>query len=71
MKMKEEAVKELNALPPSDLLVVYDLILSLKKIVPVQRAAGSVPGHLRAKEALKKCAGSLSEDLLRAREDRI
>lgn len=71
MKMKEEAVKELNTLQPSDLLIVYDLILSLKKNVPAQRAAGSVPGHLRAREALKKCAGSFSEELLRAREDRI
>jgi len=71
MKMKEEAVKELKALQPSDLLVVYELILSLKKNIPVERVAGAVPGHMRTREALKKCVGSFSEDLLRAREDRI
>jgi hypothetical protein len=71
MKMKEKAVKELDALQPSDLLVVYDLILSLKKNIPAPRVAGAVPGHVRAREALRKCVGSFSEDLLRAREDRI
>jgi len=71
MKIKEEAARELNSLQPSDLLVVYDLILSLKKNIPVQRVVGAVSGHLRAREALKKCVGSFSEDLLRAREDRI
>jgi len=71
MKIKEEAVKELNGLQPADLLVVYDLILSLKKNVSAPQVAGAVPGHVRAREALRKCVGSFSEDLLRAREDRI
>ncbi len=36
MKIKERAIKDLEALKPADLLIVYDLILSLKGKMPKQ-----------------------------------
>lgn len=68
MKIKEEAIKELETLRPAELLKVYDLIFSLKekKQIEVPNAA-----YLKVREALRQCRGSLSEDVLLGREDRI
>ncbi len=71
MKIKERAIKDLEALKPADLLIVYDLILSLKGKMPKQRVKELLPAYKRVREALKQCKGSLSEDILLAREDRI
>ena len=71
MKMKEQAIKELEALNPADMLKVYDLILSLKEKKIEQPVKGRLPGYLRVREALKQCKGSMSEDILLSREDRI
>lgn len=71
MKIKDQAIKELDALRPSDLLIVYDLMLSLKEKVQEKTARGPLPAYKRVREALKGCKGPLSEDIMRAREDRI
>jgi len=58
-------------LKPTELVKVYDLILSLKKRALNRRKEKSVPAYLKVRGALKQCRGSLSEDVLAVREDRI
>lgn len=70
MKIKEQAIKDLDTLKPSELLIVYDLILSLKG-KRHERAFPVAPDYKKVREALKGCKGSLTEDILSAREDRI
>ena len=56
---------------PTELVKVYDLILSLKKRPLNGRKGKGVPAYLKVRGALKQYRGSLSEDVLAAREDRI
>lgn len=69
MKIKEEAIKEIEEMKPAELLRVYDLILSLKGKPPGKK--GEIPAYLRVREALKQFKDSLSDDILSAREDRV
>ena len=71
MKIKDQAMKELDTLRPSDLLIVYDLMLSLKEKVQEKTTRSPLPAYKRVRAALKGCKGSLSEDIMREREDRI
>jgi hypothetical protein len=71
MKIKDQAIKELKELKPTELIKVYDLILSLKKRDVITREEKSVPAYLKVRGALRQCKGSLSEDVLAVREDRI
>jgi len=71
MKIKDQAIRELEDLKPGDLLKVYDLIVTLKKGLPGEKRKRDVPAYLRVREALKQCKGSLSEDILLGREDRV
>ena len=70
MKVKEKTIQELEELDPSEVLRVYDLILFLKKKLPKSKRAGKVLPYMRVRDALKKCRGSLSEDILAGREER-
>jgi hypothetical protein len=71
MKIKDQAIKELKELKPTELIKVYDLIISLKKRDVIDRKEKSDPAYLKVREALRQCKGSLSEDVLAVREDRI
>jgi len=71
MKIKDQAVKELEELEPTEIIKVYDLILSLKKRKVDARKEKIVPAYLKVRGALKQCKGSLSEDIVSVREDRI
>jgi hypothetical protein len=71
MKIKDQTIKELQELKPTELIRVYDLIISLKKKTLNARKEKSVPAYLKVRGALKQCKGSLSEDVLAVREDRI
>lgn len=71
MKVKEEAIKELENLKPDELMMVYDLILSFKGRKPIQKAKDTLPAYIRVRNALKQYKGSLSEDILADREERI
>ena len=70
MKVKEKTIQELEELDPSEVLRVYDLIPFLKKKLPKPKRAGKVLAYLRVRDALKKCQGSLGEDILSGREER-
>ena len=71
MKIKEQAIRALDSLNPSDLLTVYELMLSLKSKVNEKAIKKPFPAYKRVRESLKGCKGSLSEDIIQAREDRI
>ncbi|MDI6795035.1 MAG: hypothetical protein QME81_19565 [bacterium] len=71
MKVKEQAIKELETLKPAEVMMVYDLILLFKGNMPEQRVKERLPAYIRVRNALKQCKCSISEDILSAREDRI
>lgn len=70
MQVKERLIKEMQNLPPEDVLNLYEMVLDLKKqeSAPTTRKK---PAYLEVQEILKKCSGSLSDDISRLREDRI
>lgn len=72
MKVKDEAIKALETLPTAELMVVYDLILSLKGKTQEQPSIKETsPPYMLVREALEKCSGLLSEDIISLREDRV
>lgn len=69
MKIKEQAISELESLKPSDVLVVYDLMLSLK--AKRKETVKPSEAYIKVRKALSGCKGLMSKDILAAREDRI
>lgn len=69
MKIKEQAIRDLDALKSSDLFVVYELILSLKEKT-IEKGA-TPTAYKRVRELLKGCTGSMSDDIRHLREDRV
>ncbi len=70
MQVKERLIKEIQDLPPEDVMNVYEMVLDLKnqKSVP---STGKKRAYLEVQEILEKCRGSLSEDISLLREDRL
>lgn len=71
MRIKEKTLKEIEALKPDELLIIYDMILTLKSKSTTQKAKELLPSYMRVREALRECKGSMSRDISLAREDRI
>jgi len=71
MKLKDSAIKELESLNPSEMMRVYEMIISLKTIPPKHKVKQGISAYMRVRNALKQCRGSLSEDLISQREDRV
>ena len=71
MKLKEQAIRKLDELKPEALARVYDLIVELKQTNQVKKNKTITADYIKAREALKQCKGSLSEDIIQEREDRI
>lgn len=71
MKLQDEAIKEIKQLPPNTLARVYDFILSIKKEHPLITKRTAPAPYLRARNILKKCKGSMAEDIISARRDRL
>ena len=70
MKIKEKAMKELEAMTPSEVIMLYDLMLSLKAKAKEKRLNHS-RAYITVREALNECKGSLSNDIITGREERI
>jgi hypothetical protein len=70
MQLKDRLVKEIENLPPEDLMDVYEMVLDLKE-QKIARSKDAEPAYLEVQEILKKCKGSLSDDVSRLRWDRI
>ncbi len=71
MKLKEQAIKKLDELKPEALARVYDLIIELKRTNQAKKSKMTTADYIKTREALKQCKGSLSEDIIQEREDRI
>jgi hypothetical protein len=75
MKAKEQIIQELNHLNRLEILKVYNLISALKSNMPQgdkgKRSRRFSTAYLRAREALKNCKGSLADDIIAEREDRV
>jgi hypothetical protein len=69
MQAKKRLAKEIDSLDTHDILRVYDLVSTLKnkekRVEPLKK------GYLRARLALKNCKGSLSDDIIKERTERI
>ncbi len=70
MQVKEKLIKEIQNLPPEDIMDVYEMVLDLKEHKSTL-PKDAKPAYLGVQEILKKCPGSLSDDISRMREDRI
>jgi len=70
MQVKERLIEEIQDLPPQDLMDVYEMVLDLKEQKSI-RLKDAKPAFLEVQEILKKCPGSLSDDIRQLREDRI
>ena len=71
LNIKEQTIKELKGLKPEAIAKVYDLITELKRTNQAKKSKGTTACYLSVREALKHCKGSLSEDIIQEREDRI
>lgn len=71
MRAKERLLKEIESLNPQNILRVYDLVLTLKKKDRKIELIKSTQGYLRARLALGDYKGSLSNDIIEERNDRI
>jgi hypothetical protein len=71
LNIKEQAIKELGELKPQALTKVYDLITELKQTSQTKKSKPTAADYIKVREALKQCKGSLSEDIILEREDRI
>ena len=70
MKIKEKTIKELNQLPLYQLSKVYDFIQAIKK-EPAQPSEKRQASYLKTRKKLKKCSGSLADDIVADRNDRV
>ncbi|MFO7985944.1 MAG: hypothetical protein R6U38_08765 [Desulfatiglandaceae bacterium] len=71
MKLKEQTKRSLDELEPKALSQVYDLITELRRAAgrKLRKTAGE--DYLKVRDALRPCKGSLTDDILMEREDRI
>jgi hypothetical protein len=70
MQVKERLIREIQDLPPEDIMNVYEMVLDLKEQKST-RSKNVKPAYIEVQEILKKCPGSLSDDISQLREDRI
>lgn len=71
MKIKEQAIKELESLGPAEVIKIYETIISLKKGPKERKAKKGSLSYMKVRNALKKCKGSLSEDIILLRAERV
>ena len=72
MKAIDKTIEELKNLDPDEALNVFNFVLSLKdkSRKPIDQEP-SPEGYLGVRDALKNCSGSLSEDIVEERSDRL
>ncbi|RZD14214.1 MAG: hypothetical protein EVJ47_05980 [Candidatus Acidulodesulfobacterium ferriphilum] len=70
MKLKDQTIKELEYLEPSEIIKVYDMVIALKssQIKPVKKSGLS---YMKTRKALENIKGSLGKDIVLLREERI
>ncbi len=70
MKLKDQTIKELEYLDPSEIIKVYDMVITLKstQVKPVKKSSLS---YMKARKALENIKGSIGKDIMLLREERI
>ena len=75
MQIQDRLIYEIESLPPESVINVYEMVMDLKNYnapsVKKHDSEGEIPAYLRIQKILKKCSGSLSDDIISARKDRI
>ncbi len=71
MRLREQTKKCLEELEPKALAQVYDLISELKRAAGPGQQKKNSQDYLKVRKALNTCTGSLTDDILMGREDRI
>ena len=73
VKLKDQTIKALEGLDASDLLLVYEMILKLKKARAPKKENISrrPPPYQKVRKALEACKGQLSDDIIKLREERL
>jgi len=70
MKIKDQTIQELDLLNPEELLIIHDMIQTLKKNRQEKETKRGVFAS-KVREILKPCSGSLSDDISKGREERL
>lgn len=70
MKIKDQAIKEIESLNPNDLLTLIDIIKNYKKGVKKNNLQ-THKSYMKVRKVLKECKGSFSKEIILNREDRI
>ena len=72
MKVLSRAIKTMETLPPADLMAVYNVMLTMKKSRSGKDGRRkSVFAYREVQSILRRCSGSMSENIIQDREDRI
>lgn len=71
MKIKEQTLKEMETLNPKELMILYEIILTIKNIRKEYKPIKISSAYMRVRELLNDLKGSLSDDIILEREDRI
>ncbi|MCP4218234.1 MAG: hypothetical protein GY765_26600 [bacterium] len=71
MKIREQVIKELSDLNPIEVLRVYYFIRSFKSGTADTKRRGTCSAYLKTRKALRNCSGTLADDVLADREERI
>jgi len=70
MTLKQRLIKEIDNLPQEDLVVVQSIVSALTRKTRTDMQI-TKDAYLQVRKALSGCAGNLSEDIVKARDDRI
>ncbi|MHB1662118.1 MAG: hypothetical protein ACYCTD_08520 [bacterium] len=70
MKLKDQTIKELEYLEPSEIIKVYDMVITLKS-VQIKSVKKSDLSYVEARKALETIKGSLGKDIVLLREERV
>ena len=72
MKLKEKIIRETENLKPNQLSMIYGIILSMKREQKkTEITSDSINYGAKSRKALKSIKGSLSDDIIKLREDRV
>jgi hypothetical protein len=71
MKIKDQTIKELENLAAAELHIVYDLVKSMKEKEKKAAIVRRGTPYKKVRQLLAGCKGSLGNDIITARQDRI
>ncbi|MCV6637807.1 hypothetical protein [Candidatus Albibeggiatoa sp. nov. NOAA] len=72
MLLKQNLIKQIEQLSPTELILLDSFVQTLTQSTKQQQNQSDLKQTLqKARLALSNCQGSLSEDIIQAREERI